>query len=484
MIELQEVTEKIYLHPYTVSNAARTINSHFNKMQHDVTAAVLEDDEDKIELLFNEAMLHSEQGLRAFDIIFQRYLGDSTDVQNAHEAFLQWRVIRQEVRILLRQGRKNAAIKLLQDSGQLQAMEVSSAMQKLIDYTEKKALEFRTEAIEKKENTLILIGILLTFVVAGSLLIGIFIVRKVFIAQNELKHHLHIIDQNVCSFDLDKNGVITKVSNALCRLLKSSMDDILNKELPEIVNDDISRSLIRSGLQYAQTGEPWDGDEISHHLNNDDIIWIELSLTPVFDDDYEVKGFSGVVSDASDKHMVGELAITDKLTGIYNRRHFDTIFSKEIKIARRNNKYLTLAIVDIDFFKNFNDYYGHQSGDQVLNSVATILGEFANRPDDYLFRIGGEEFAMIFSGLTPGQAHEHLENKRKAVEAAGIEHKDSKVSGNVTISIGYWTAKIDGDITETDIYHFADQALYVAKTKRNKCLSYSDNIANISIINR
>ena len=262
------------------------------------------------------------------------------------------------------------------------------------------------------------------------------------------------------------------------------MKDLLNKELPAIVNDEISQSLIQSGLAYAKTGEQWDGEEISHRQDNEGTIWIELSITPVLDDNYEVKGFSGVVSDASDKHLVGELAITDKLTGIYNRRHFDTIFSKELKIARRNDKYLTLAIADIDYFKNFNDYYGHQSGDQVLNSVATILGEYTNRPDDYLFRIGGEEFAMIFSGLTPEQANDHLESKRKSIEAAMIEHKDSAVSKYVTISIGYWTEKIDGDITETDIYHFADQALYVAKTKRNKCLSYSDNIANISILNR
>ena len=482
MVELQEVTEKIYRHPFTVSNAARTITSHFNKMQHDVTAAVLEEDQLKIATLFEQAEHHSSEGLQAFDIIFQRYLGETVDVQNAYQAFIKWRGITQEVKILLTNNNQTEAIKLLQTTGQQQAAEVSGTMKKLIDYAENKAREFRSEALEKMENTLFFVGGIVSIVLFGSIMIGIFVMRKVFTAHSELKRHLHVIDQNVCSFDLDNAGVLIKASNALCRLLKVTIDDILNQELPDIINDDDSKALIQSGLKFALTGKQWQSEEISHQLDTNDIIWMDITITPVLDDEYQIMEYSGVVVDISDKHEVGQLAITDKLTGIYNRRYFDNILPNEMNIARRNGSYLTLAIIDIDYFKNYNDHYGHPSGDNVLVSVANIIDENSKRPNDYIFRIGGEEFALIFSGMTTDQSHQHLENIRKDIEAVKIEHNESNVSNYVTISIGYWVSKIDADIDAITIYQYADKALYAAKEKRNKCVSYSDDLTNVTML--
>ena len=152
-------------------------------------------------------------------------------------------------------------------------------------------------------------------------------------------------------------------------------------------------------------------------------------------------------------------ASTDALTGLDNRREFESAMVREMERARRMGVPLSLAIIDIDFFKRINDRYGHDTGDAVLREVAQSL--LANiRKSDVLARIGGEEFALVMLGTQPPGAHVVLERLRTAVEALRIPAGGEIV--NCTISTGM-TDRVESDRDWAALYKRADTALYTAK---------------------
>ncbi|SFR38931.1 diguanylate cyclase (GGDEF) domain-containing protein [Marinobacter gudaonensis] len=134
------------------------------------------------------------------------------------------------------------------------------------------------------------------------------------------------------------------------------------------------------------------------------------------------------------KAELERISLTDALTGLANRRQFDAVLHKEYRRALREKTTLSLVMVDIDFFKEYNDEYGHPAGDACLRDVGGILREVVKRPADLVTRYGGEEFAIILPD-TP-QPETIAEACRQAVEARGIPHRLSSVAESVTISVG------------------------------------------------
>ena len=167
-----------------------------------------------------------------------------------------------------------------------------------------------------------------------------------------------------------------------------------------------------------------------------------------------------------------ELAITDQLTGLFNRRHFNNIFKQELKRANRENTYLSLIIMDIDFFKKLNDNYGHSKGDRVLVQLGQKLINLCQRPGDYAFRLGGEEFGVLAANLEPQGTVEFAEILRKGIEALGIPHEYSDAAKILTVSIGSITMMPDETDTIDDYMSIADARLYKAKKLgRNQVVS-------------
>ena len=161
------------------------------------------------------------------------------------------------------------------------------------------------------------------------------------------------------------------------------------------------------------------------------------------------------------------LSSTDELTGLFNRRSFESTFEKEFLRAQRYNNNLTLVIFDIDYFKKVNDTYGHQCGDFVLKEISNAaLQTF--RKTDTVFRFGGEEFAVILTETDIEQAKIPLERFRKTVETLNLTYQNQNI--NVTVSIG--ACQFDETITSKEEFlKLADFALYEAKnTGRNRCV--------------
>jgi diguanylate cyclase (GGDEF)-like protein len=163
----------------------------------------------------------------------------------------------------------------------------------------------------------------------------------------------------------------------------------------------------------------------------------------------------------ANQRLVG-LSLTDGLTGLANRRHFDEVLAREGDRSRRDGRPMSLLMLDVDWFKYYNDQYGHPAGDVVLCQIARILLESVRRPGDLAARYGGEEFAVILPGLDVHAAEGMAERIRARVEALAITHAHG-LSGRVTISIGVAEMDLDDAHGAETLVGRADAALYRAK---------------------
>ena len=153
------------------------------------------------------------------------------------------------------------------------------------------------------------------------------------------------------------------------------------------------------------------------------------------------------------------LSVTDGLTGLYNRRHFKSNLEREFLRAKRYKSDLSIAMIDVDFFKKVNDTYGHSCGDYVLKEIAFLINE-AFRKTDMIFRYGGEEFVVILTETDCKNAIIPLERLRKNVEENKFRYENKELK--ITISIGV-TSILENSQTPWELFDLADKALYEAK---------------------
>jgi diguanylate cyclase (GGDEF)-like protein len=160
---------------------------------------------------------------------------------------------------------------------------------------------------------------------------------------------------------------------------------------------------------------------------------------------------------------------TDTLTGIFNRRYFNLVYDREFKRALRSVQSITFIMIDIDFFKQYNDTYGHLQGDVALQNVAHILRSSLLRPGDFVFRLGGEEFGVILTEASCSDTHKMAERLRFNVESLDMEHKGNKNTGKLTISLGAICITPTAGVNNETLLQSADTNLYAAKERgRNK----------------
>ncbi len=166
------------------------------------------------------------------------------------------------------------------------------------------------------------------------------------------------------------------------------------------------------------------------------------------------------------------LSIRDGLTEVYNHRYFHQHFEREWKRVIRDKKPISLIMVDIDFFKLYNDTYGHLSGDDCLKQVAKTLNNIIHRPADLFARYGGEEFVAVLPGTDEEGSLLLAEEMRKSVETLKIKHTSSDISAYVTISLGVGTIFPDSKSSSNALIDLADKVLYkVKQTGRNQVKS-------------
>jgi diguanylate cyclase (GGDEF)-like protein len=173
--------------------------------------------------------------------------------------------------------------------------------------------------------------------------------------------------------------------------------------------------------------------------------------------------------------LLNELAERDGLTGLYNRRIFDDFILRVWRQSRREDIAIEIIFVDIDYFKIYNDLYGHQAGDDCLKRVASSISRCAKRPFDFAARYGGEEFVLVLYGPPKDYARSLPEQIRRDVMDLDIPHGGSKAAGCVTVSVGVALARAGSKRSLEGAIQTADEAMYQAKSEGRNRVVFKDS---------
>ncbi len=280
----------------------------------------------------------------------------------------------------------------------------------------------------------------------------------------QLVDYVDIVDKYVITSSTDKQGRIISTSGAFCEISGYGQEELIGENHRILRHEDMPESIYQELWSTIADGKTWEG-EIKNKKKNGDFYWVHAYISPIFDEQEKITGYTAIREDITSKKRAEELSVTDELTGLFNRRQFNHLFPQELMRAERAKKIFALMIIDVDYFKPYNDNYGHQQGDSVLQQVAAALKNSLQRASDFAFRIGGEEFGVIVTADNTEQAYAIAEKLRRAVEQLEITHDHNPASSCVTVSIGLKTHDSgEGQPAERDlIYRLADDALYQAK---------------------
>ena len=287
----------------------------------------------------------------------------------------------------------------------------------------------------------------------------------------------------VATFVLDANGRVIIWNKACERLTGVSSSEVVGThdhwrafyDQPRDCLADLiaSRHLGDLGRLYALHGEPGNEDAglraenwcVMPRVGKRHYLAIDAGL--ICDDKGQMLAVVETIRDMTEKQLAEEalynLAMEDGLTGAANRRSFDLALTAEWKRAAREHSSLSLALIDVDLFKAYNDGYGHQTGDECLKMVAGAIAAQANRSTDTVARYGGEEFAVILPSTDHQGALEVGERIRASVQLLAIPHAGSQDHGCVTVSVGIATTVPSLDESSDTLLSRADNALYTAK---------------------
>ncbi len=292
--------------------------------------------------------------------------------------------------------------------------------------------------------------------------------RQLHDLNEKLNSYIELVDKNVIISTTDADGNIITISEAFCEVSGYTKEELSGRSHNILKDSNTPKETYQNLWKSILSGEVWRG-ELKNRKKDGSFYWIDSIITPNLDECENIIGYTAIIKDVTDKKIIEEISITDGLTELYNRRHFSDILPREMHRTKRDNKYLAFLFMDVDNFKKYNDTYGHQDGDNVLKQIGLILKNSTHRGSDFAFRLGGEEFGLIFSDLNPKDALKFSNKIRTDIENLKIEH-NKNVSKYVTASMGLIVLK-NNFINEDELYKLADDTLYLAKESgRNRVI--------------
>ena len=302
-----------------------------------------------------------------------------------------------------------------------------------------------------------------------TLLYNIADITKLKQAQIKIEHYIEIMDENIIYSTTDLKGIIKEASNAFCETSGYKKEELISFRHSIVRHEDTPNEVFDDLWNTIEKGNVWKGEMKNKKKDGSDY-WVEATIYPNYDIITGKKtGYTSIRQNITDKKRIEEISIHDELTKLYNRRHFNSVLSNELNRAKRDNRTLSFMMIDVDHFKLYNDTYGHQEGDRVLFAIAKILQSFCKRAGDFAFRLGGEEFGILFSEQTEEESEPFANLIRESIQNLQIPHIQNLPSKVVTISAGLLMISPKQTITEDDIYKNADILLYKAKESgRNK----------------
>lgn len=300
---------------------------------------------------------------------------------------------------------------------------------------------------------------------------------------------------------IDPNGYVIAWNKAVEELTGVTKEKIIGKgdyahsipfygeRRPTLVNLILNRdiSLGEKYWNYTESGDLFISGDSFHPLLGNKGLYLSATAAALCDSHGSIVGAIQSVRDFTDRKKLEvelkeanlnleRLSITDSLTGIANRRHFDQALEQEYTRHTRSGAQLSIIMLDIDFFKQFNDSYGHVEGDKCLQKVAQVLRDRLTRSSDVPARYGGEEFICILpeTGLDGGFVV--AEGIRRDIEKLSIPNRNSKTSNVVTVSLGFLSSKCAVEKTPNELIKQVDTLLYQAKNHGRNCIKFGGSL--------
>ncbi len=268
----------------------------------------------------------------------------------------------------------------------------------------------------------------------------------------------------------DLQGEIVYVNPRFTETTGYTAEEALGQNPRILKSGDMPASSYKEMWQTIAAGKNWNG--IFHNKRkNGELYWESATISPVIDENGVITHFMAMKEDITERKRLEEelqkQSTIDELTGTYNRRQFYRLANAEIKRSNRLRHPLSIALIDIDYFKSVNDTYGHAAGDRVLTSFSQTCQQNI-RDIDMLARLGGDEFVIILPETASDQAYIALERLRQVLVSRPVEYNENAIS--ITISCGI--ASLAGKAESLDqLMERADQALYQAKQAGRNCVS-------------
>jgi len=298
-------------------------------------------------------------------------------------------------------------------------------------------------------------------------------VENDYVTENHrLNSILELIDDFVMIVKTDLEGNITYISSAYLKTFGYTKEEMIKYGFKLIRAKDVDFKVYKSLWNTIQKGKVWKYNGFKNIAKNGDEIYRDIIISPIKDVNGEIVEYVGIAKDITKEKLYEKSSYIDALTGLYNRRKFNESIKNYItKCKNSKNIVFGFLMLDIDNFKKYNDTYGHQAGDEVLQQVSNVLKIRAKRYTDSVFRIGGEEFAILsfFNDDDISKIETFYLSVIKAVKDLDIEHKENLPYKKVTISAGGVIISnnscFDNYSKELErfLYKEADDQLYKAK---------------------
>ena len=290
--------------------------------------------------------------------------------------------------------------------------------------------------------------------------------------QNELEEYTKLIDENIITSKTDEKGKITYASEAFCKISGYTKEELIGQNHNIVRHSDMPSQIYKDMWETIRRGETFSA-EIKNKRKDGTDYWVDATIQPLQDEENKYNSFFAIRQDITDKKKIYEMSITDSLTKLYNRHYFNETAENKIETARVQNQYFGFLLLDIDNFKKYNDTYGHQLGDDVLEKVAASLQETFRRGEDIIYRLGGEEFGVVMSAPTKEDIIKLSEMARLKIQLLKIEHEKNEDYGVLTASFGLSFSDEENNHSIDDFYKHADELLYEAKENGRNTIKFN-----------
>ena len=276
-----------------------------------------------------------------------------------------------------------------------------------------------------------------------------------------IQEHKKAIDTSAIVSRTDTNGIITYAGEKFCEITGYSKDELIGKSHRIISDPDSKPEDFKCLWETISSKKVYKGT-LKNISKSGKVYYIDSTIVPFLAKDGTILEYMSISYDVTSHIQALHYAYTDNLTKVHNRNKFEEVFAYELKQTKRYGSTFTLAILDIDHFKDINDTYGHLIGDEILIMLASTIDQNI-RESDFFARWGGEEFVLLLNNSTLESSEIALENLKNILES--LNHNIAK---SVTASFGF-TQVTDKDTLETALKR-ADKALYKAKDSGRNCI--------------